>query len=252
MFRTLKPDKIVATIAELEARIVARFPASGLSQMCAELLSVAREAEGHIRTLSQPNYWLRGLLFATLVGGIYLLAHVRDFVELKLGAENLSGALQFLDAGFNVLVIMGAGALFLTSLETRWKRQTAMEYLHDLRSIVHVIDMAQLTKDPSSDRDSMVSTADGERAMSDFELKRYLDYCSEMLSLAGKVAALYAQSTRDDVVIESVSDLGQITTNMSGKIWQKISILQTQIDADEAAGMTPLPAPGTTPKGATT
>lgn len=243
MFRELKSDKIVATISELDGRIKRRFPGAGLARICGELLAVAKEAEGHIDVLARPNYWLRGLLALTLLGGIYLLTHVRSFVEIKFGAENLSGILQFLDAGFNVLVVMGAGALFLTSLEARWKRQLAMEYLHDLRSIVHVIDMAQLSKDPSADRKSLVTTADGgEREMSDFELKRYLDYCSEMLSLAGKVAALYAQSTRDDIVIDAVSDIGQLTTNMSGKLWQKISILQVQTESDEAAMRTPLPA----------
>ena len=33
--------------------------------------------------------------------------------------------------------------------------------------------------------------------MSEFELMRYLDYCSEMLSLTGKLAALYMQNMRD-------------------------------------------------------
>jgi len=33
--------------------------------------------------------------------------------------------------------------------------------------------------------------------MSPFLLCRYLDYCSELLSLTGKLAALYAQSFSD-------------------------------------------------------
>jgi len=40
--------------------------------------------------------------------------------------------------------------------------------------------------------------------MTPFELGRYLDYCSEMLSLTGKVAALYAQDLDDPVVVEAV------------------------------------------------
>jgi hypothetical protein len=57
---------------------------------------------------------------------------------------------------------------------------------------------------------------------------RYLDYCSEMLSLTGKVAALYAQATKDSIVIEAASDIGQITANLSGKIWQKITLVQAR------------------------
>jgi hypothetical protein len=62
--------------------------------------------------------------------------------------------------------------------------------------------------------------------MTPFELVRYLDYCSEMLSLVAKVAALYAQDVRDPVVIETVSDLESMTTNLSRKVWQKISIVE--------------------------
>ena len=61
--------------------------------------------------------------------------------------------------------------------------------------------------------------------MSRFELTRYLDYCSEMLSLTNKLAALYAQNLPDAVVIDAVNDIEQLTTNLSSKIWQKITIL---------------------------
>jgi hypothetical protein len=47
------------------------------------------------------------------------------------------------------------------------------------------------------------------------------------LSLTAKVAALYAQSSKDPVVIAAASDIGQITTNLSNKIWQKIALMQT-------------------------
>ena len=43
--------------------------------------------------------------------------------------------------------------------------------------------------------------------MSPFELSRYLDYCSEMMSLTSKVAVLFAQSFPDPVVTEAVSDI---------------------------------------------
>jgi hypothetical protein len=64
------------------------------------------------------------------------------------------------------------------------------------------------------------------RQLDHIELVRYLDYCSEMLSLAAKVAAVYAQSTRDPTVVAASSDLQQLTANLSSKIWQKIRIAQ--------------------------
>ena len=87
--------------------------------------------------------------------------------------------------------------------------------------------MHQLTKDPSlvlgRDHDTAASP---KREMTAFELGRYLDYSSEMLSLAGKVAALYAQDLDDP---EAVNDIEMLATNLSRKIWQKIAILQSAV-----------------------
>lgn len=128
---------------------------------------------------------------------------------------------------------MGAGALLLYGLESRWKRQQVLDHLHKVRSVIHVIDMHQLTKDPSRGPTASGNTTHSPpREMTAFELSRYLDYCSELLSLSAKVAALYAQGTRDAVVIQTTSDLGQVTSNLSGKIWQKIIMIQTQMNTE--------------------
>jgi hypothetical protein len=47
-----------------------------------------------------------------------------------------------------------------------------------------------------------------------------------MLSLTGKLAALYMQDMRDPVIIETVTEIEDLTTSLSRKIWQKIMILQ--------------------------
>jgi hypothetical protein len=79
----------------------------------------------------------------------------------------------------------------------------------------------------------MRTKASTARAMSEFELTRYLEYCSEMLSLIGKLAALYGQDMRDSVVIEAVNDVESLTTNLSRKVWQKITIIK-QLDEKPA------------------
>jgi hypothetical protein len=58
-----------------------------------------------------------------------------------------------------------------------------------------------------------------------FELGRYLDYCSEMLSLLGKIAALYAQYTTDSAALAAVDQIEDLTSGLSRKIWQKIMML---------------------------
>ena len=57
------------------------------------------------------------------------------------------------------------------------------------------------------------------------QMERYLTYCSELLSLIGKTAALCAEESRDAVVLDTVSTIEELTLGMSRKIWQKISVL---------------------------
>ena len=57
------------------------------------------------------------------------------------------------------------------------------------------------------------------------QLHHYLNYCSEMLSLTAKTAALCAEHSTDAVVLETISDIETLTTELSNKIWQKISLL---------------------------
>ena len=61
--------------------------------------------------------------------------------------------------------------------------------------------------------------------MNRFELSRYLDYCSEALSLTGKVAALYMKDFDDPVALQAVNEVEALTTGLSRKIWQKLTIL---------------------------
>ena len=43
--------------------------------------------------------------------------------------------------------------------------------------------------------------------------------------MVGKTAALCAEESRDAVVLDTVSTIENLTTGMSRKIWQKITIL---------------------------
>jgi hypothetical protein len=228
MYRTLNPDKIIETVSTLGQRIEERFPGSGLSRVCAELAAVAKDSKERVAAAGQPHLALRLAISLVLLSGFALLVYVGSLIiAVNHDADNVYSVLQGIDASFNIIVLVGAAALFLITLESRRKRARALADLHELRSIVHVIDMHQLTKDPSTITMVGTDTASSpERPMNAYDLTRYLDYCSEMLSLSAKVAALYAQSTKDPVVVDASSDLGQITSNLSNKIWQKINILE--------------------------
>lgn len=63
--------------------------------------------------------------------------------------------------------------------------------------------------------------ADHERT----QLHHCLDYCSELVSLVAKTAALCAERPCDPVVLGTVSEIETVTAHMSQKIWQKLSLL---------------------------
>jgi hypothetical protein len=222
MYRTLDAGKIIETLERLHARIGERFPGTSLSRVCAELIEVARADHARAARLSRPNWRLRLGVGAILVAGVALTGWLGRLLAASETPATIFGSLQGLDALTNILVVVGAGVLFLASFESRAKRNQALEDLHELRSIVHVIDMHQLTKDPTAGNATPNSPR---RSFTPFELTRYLDYCSEMLSLAAKVAALYAQHSSDPVVVDTVNDLERLTTNLSQKIWQKITLV---------------------------
>lgn len=224
-YQQLSADHIIATLEKLHARILARFPESGLARVCSELIETGRASVAEAAELARPNYFWRGAAAALVIAG--LVAQIAAFRFLHL--ERIEGSapelLQGLEAAVSLLILFGSAVWFVLTLEERIKRQRVLDALHRLRSLAHVIDMHQLTKDPTIVLDAQKTPASPERTMSHFELTRYLDYCSELLALIGKLAALYGERMRDGVVIEAVNDMENLTTGLGRKIWQKITLI---------------------------
>jgi hypothetical protein len=237
-YRALDPTKVVETLEKLERRISARFAGSGLSRVCTSLVAVAKQTSERITYVARPNWTLRLLLIAMAGAALLILLYLASQVAALKGTDQWSETVQGLDALFNLLVLLGGGAFFVSTLETRWKRARALTALHELRSIVHVIDMHQLTKDPSA-MGAVRTPSSPDRNLTPIELVRYLDYCSEMLSLTAKCAALYAERLSDAVVVDTVGDIERLTSDLSNKIWQKITIIETLYGRD-----VPLPSIG--------
>jgi hypothetical protein len=227
-YRTLDAAKIESTIETLQKRIEERFPGRGLSKLCGELLGIAREDRERLSWQTRPNVWLRTGVALALVLGVGALAWSAMSIGSTISVDTeASNVIQGLDAVLNVVALVGAAIWFLLNLENNMRRDAVLKDLHELRSIAHVVDMHQLTKDPTTLADDYTGTASSDHArMSPFELVRYLDYCSEMLALTGKLAALYMQDVRDPVIIDTVSEIEDLTGNLSRKIWQKIMILR--------------------------
>jgi hypothetical protein len=234
-YRSIETRAIIKTIETLNKRIGERFPGRGLNGVGAELLAAAQDAQARTTHLQQPWLWVRASSAALVAGGTLVLGLLVTRVQWPnlsqlVGPGHETGVFDVfsgVEAAANVVLLFGAGVFFVLRHEERAKRRQALAALHELRSLAHVIDMHQLTKDPT------VMLTPGQRTpsapkdvMTAFELVRYLDYCAEMLSLTGKIAALYAERVQDSVVIEAVNDIEALTTNFARKIWQKISLVQ--------------------------
>lgn len=223
---SLDRSRLTETIERLVLRIEERFPKAGLLAVCRELLSVSKSIDEDLEYIKRPNWWLRASVigFITFVLGLI----VYGALGTKVAAENatFSEFIQVVEAGINDVVLIGAAVVFLVSFETRSKRQRVIAAVNRLRSIAHVIDMHQLTKDPSVVEIGGAPTAHSPaRKISRTELARYLDYCSEMLSLSSKVAFCYVQEFDDPEAVHAVNDLETLTNGLSRKVWQKIMLI---------------------------
>ncbi len=226
MYRNLNPDHIIQTIVQLHARIQERFPGSGLSKVAAELHQIGDEAVARADWISKPLLPLRvsiGGLVALLAAVIWVALANLNITKMW---ESFADFVQTVDAGINDIVFISIAIFFLVTLEARIKRKRALKAIHELRALAHIIDMHQLTKDPEVIlRGGPATQSSPKRTMTTFEMLRYLDYCSEMLSLIGKVAALYVQRFDDPVALSAVDQIEDLTTGLSRKVWQKIMLI---------------------------
>ena len=234
-YRALDPGAIIGTCETLRSRVTERFPESGLSRVAAELLLVARGSVSRLERLRSPSWPIRS---GVILGLFTILAATAGLILSIPAPATAPGVVEFLqglESGINDVVFLGVAVFFLITLEGRIKRRAALRVLHELRSIAHVVDMHQLTKDPEMLLSpAMATRSSPRREMTRFELARYLDYCSEMLSLTSKLAALFAQYFDDPVILNAVNDIQALTTGLSAKIWQKIVILDTVVLRAEA------------------
>jgi hypothetical protein len=230
--------RLVETAEQLQRRVAERFPESGLAQVCGEVAATMRSVEQVRAEIAREHWGLRSLvaLFVTLLCAAVLGLGWSFVSTLRAGFEDWSELLQGLEAGVNDLVFLGIAIWYLWQLEPRRKRRKALQSLHRLRALAHIIDMHQLTKDPEmvtrSRQDATASSP--RRSMTPFELVRYLDYCSEALALLSKAAALQVQSFDDRETLAAVGDIEDLTDGLARKIWQKITILDRVLQRDDA------------------
>lgn len=228
-YSRLAARAVEETVERLEQRIRARFPHRNLPLVASHL----REVVASIASEPPParrNHWVRVtcrvITAVLLVGTLIALVLTVTALAAEAGQMRSLDWVQAFESIVNDVVFAGIAVFFLWALPNRLERHRALSVLHRLRSMAHVIDMHQLTKNPerfnSSFRDTPATIQVG---MTAIELANYFDYCSEMLSLIGKAAALFAEESTDSSILATVSDIEELTTGMSRKIWQKVALL---------------------------
>ncbi len=235
----LDTDQVLQVAAALHRRVEERFPGSSLGNAAETIEDTVRRTRGRIRMLRRPHWPLRitslSLLALTVLSLLYGLFGAVDWSSLR-GGLSVEKFIGLLEPSLGSSVFVGAFFVFVWSIERRYKNRRVLEAISELRSLIHVIDMHQLTKDPERARHAGPNTASSpKRDLTVFELGRYLDYCSEMLSMISKVAALYAQAFPDPVVLTAADQVETLATGLSRKIWQKLVLLGDEVAAQSSA-----------------
>jgi hypothetical protein len=228
-FLKLDSEALIGTVKQLRDRIDARFPQASLTNIANTVVEAAERANARAAEIRRPNPYVRASVFL-LIGGIvaglvYVATHL-DYGSAEKEVKGASAFVQFLDAALETVALLGGGAIFLVTLESRLKRARLIKSVHELRSLAHIIDMHQLTKSPDHYlKETHRTKASIEVKYDLYQVRRYLDYCSELLAMMSKVAMLYLEDQSDPVVLDAVDQIEDLTTSLSRKIWQKVSIL---------------------------
>ena len=229
-YQRLEGRHVAETVDKLKARIDARFdPQRGLGAVAAELSDLVHRID---EETDQSVARIKNTRRITRAAGLVIV--VASVVALLLAVDDAIGSgprhtldwLPLIESAINDVVFAGIAVVFLWAIPERLERRTLLALLHRLRSLAHIIDMHQLSKDPEQLLPTYQPTAVSEPVgFGPDNLRHYFDYCSELLSLVAKTAALCAESSTDSVVLDTVSRIESLTTNMSAKIWQKISLV---------------------------
>jgi len=226
-YERLEADAVLETAKRLQARIQARFPDRNLGRVAERLVAVASDVErAAARTLPIRILRVTGLIVIGILVAASIISLVAVLIELVRTSGSALAWLSALETIINDVVYVGIAVIFLWLLPGHLERRRILGELHRLRSLAHVIDMHQLTKDPERFAAAFRPTAETvEVGLSPIEMANYLDYCSELLSLVAKTAAVYAERSTDPAVLATISDVENLTTGMARKIWQKLGLI---------------------------
>ncbi|MEU4384475.1 hypothetical protein [Promicromonospora sp. NPDC023805] len=228
----LEPVPVIETARRLRDRIGARFPERGIHRVAEELVALTEQVADTSAGSRRRSRLVRTASHA-VIGIVVLVALVAfGFAVQAAFTEAPDNGLEWLpliESAVNDIVFVAIAVVLLYSFPERVQRADLLAKLHRLRSLAHIIDMHQLTKEPESLRDAFAGGTDGgDGGLTPQQIEYYLEYCTELLSMVSKAAALCAEESQDDIVLNTVSTIETLTMGMSRKVWQKITVLSEE------------------------
>ncbi|GGM12700.1 hypothetical protein ACFQBY_06725 [Promicromonospora citrea] len=228
----LEPVPVIETAHRLRDRIGARFPDRGIHRVAQELAALTEQVADTSADSRRRSRLVRGgshgLITLVVLVAVVAFGFAVDSAFTEAPDNGLDW-LPLIESAVNDLVFVAVAVVVLHSLPQRVQRSDLLTKLHRLRSLAHIIDMHQLTKEPESLRDAFAGSLDDHDVdLTPEQVEYYLEYCTELLSIVGKAAALCAEESQDDIVLNTVSTIETLTMGMSRKVWQKISVLNDE------------------------
>jgi hypothetical protein len=147
----LAAGHVGTTVAHLERRIFARFGERGLTKAARDLGQLVVLVQSRA---DQSRERLRRTTLAARAVGILIVAATLVALAFSLRSVVVDGLARtadwvpFVESVINDLVFAAIAVVFLWAFPERLERRTLLRLLHRLRSLAHVIDMHQLSKDP--------------------------------------------------------------------------------------------------------
>jgi len=223
MYKELNIEKIIEAINLLALRIKDRFPDANLLIVCNELKELASKSKINIYQLNKPYIFIRISFYLLIIIAIASILYTFSLLKIETSIFTFQNFITVSEAFLNEIAMIGVSVYFLYKFEDMIKQKKILTALQELRTIAHIIDMHQLTKDPTNVLVERTKHSP-KRELTKDQLSRYLDYCSEMLSLTSKVAAIYGFNNRDEMVLNTINNIEMLSSSLSSKMWQKIEL----------------------------
>ena len=232
---SLQAEKIEKAIDDLEQGIKEMLPGRKIVDICQDLKEVIGEAKKKSSRKSSQSFtrkkFLKLFFIATLIllatffitlGLSYFLKAISTSLGRSIGLEE---GLQLTDTAITLLLPSIAYIFYRLKDNIKTYRSAVLQDLHKLRMLSHIIDVKQLNKTPDW-LDWKEKQKKHERILNRSEKAFYLEFCSQMQSLIGKIAVLYIRDVNDPALITAVNEIETLTTGLSRKTWQKLMLMQ--------------------------